>query len=161
MDNATNTDEVDEIIDLPANSTIINASGWSSIEPVTHANRYRLIQNLIGEEVILKRERNMKAFFCGLNVLKVGDLMLAQPEKMKSLFVYEENLLTADSFMNLVESMRPPLEKQAQSFEYFKEYVYYIEGRTRGCHSHTIQAFSTAIKILDHLVWGLDRLTMS
>ena len=128
MDNAASTDEVDDIVDVPTNAAIINSSGWSPIEPITHANRYQLIQCLIGEEVILKREKNMKAFFHGLDTLKVGELILAHPEKMKSLFVYQEHPLTADSFMGLVASLRPPSTKEAQAFEFFKEYVYYLEG---------------------------------
>lgn len=126
LDNAANTDEVDDVIDVPANAAIINSSGWSIAEPITHANRYCLIQSLIREEVISKRESNMKAFFCGLNVLKVGELMLAHPERMKNLFVYQESHLSVDSFMTLVASVRPSCPKQAQALEYFREYVDYL-----------------------------------
>ena len=101
---------MDEVIDQPTNLSIINSSGWSPIEPVTHANRYRLIQCLITEEVIMKREKNMNAFFKGLNSLKVGDLLVENPEY---LFVFKEHVLTADTFLNLIESLKPPLQKEA------------------------------------------------
>ena len=99
LDNAVNTDEVDEIIDIPVNSSIIKTSGWSIIEPITHANRYQLIQYLVQDEVITKRESNIKAFFNGLNMLKVGDLLLSHPDTMMSLFVFESEQLTAYSFV--------------------------------------------------------------
>jgi hypothetical protein len=65
LDSATSPDEIDEIIDLPGSASILNCSGWSIIEPVNLGNRYRLIGCLIREEVISKRETNLKAFFVG------------------------------------------------------------------------------------------------
>lgn len=128
LDNAADTDEIDDIMDQPTSLSIINSSGWSHVEPVTHANRYRLIQCLITEEVISKREKNMNAFFRGLNNINVGDLITAHPKKFKNMFVFQEYILTADTFMSLVKSLKPPLQKEAQAFEFFKEYVYYLEG---------------------------------
>ena len=70
----------------------------------------------------------MNAFFRGLNLLRLGDLIIAQPEKFHSLFVYEENILTVDTFLNLVSSQKPLLQKQAQSYNFFMEYVHQLEG---------------------------------
>ena len=115
---------------IPVNSSIIKTSGWSIIEPITHANRYQLIQCLVQDEVITKRESNIKAFFNGLNMLKVGDLLLSHPDTMMSLFVFESEQLTAYSFMLLVESLRPEScdSKKSQTFEYFRQYVLHLEG---------------------------------
>ncbi len=98
--------------------------------PVTHANRYQLIQCLVQDEVITKRESNMKAFFRGLNMLKVGDLLLNKPDIMKSVFVFKSEKLTANAFMKLVLSLRPPAcePKKYQAFEYFRQYVHCLEG---------------------------------
>ena len=128
LDNATSMDEIDQIIDLPESAAILNCSGWSIVEPVTMGNRYRLIECLIKEEVISKRETNLKAFFRGLNLLNVGDLIVAHPKIMEPVFVFKHDKLTADSFMALVGSVKPPSPTHSRAFGFFRDYVCYLEG---------------------------------
>ena len=115
------------MVDLPKNSSIINSSGWNPWEPITHVNRYRLIQSLISEEVITKREQNIQAFMKGLNLLKVGDLVAAYPDLMKEVFVYKHTNITADQFLALVTSPKPDSPKHAQAFDHFVHFVNHLE----------------------------------
>lgn len=63
LDDVKTSDEVDSVLDEPASMFIINQSSWSIVEPVTVANRAALLQHLMWEEVILRRESNIKAFY--------------------------------------------------------------------------------------------------
>ena len=121
---------MDKVIDEPVNLSIINSCGWSITEAITHSNRYQLIQCLIHNEVITQRESNMRAFFRGLNVLKMGDLILSEPEKLGDLFMYRRIHLSVNHFKTLMSSVTPPSgPKKVQSLEHFKEYLRYLEGQ--------------------------------
>lgn len=97
-------DEIDALVDLPA---IINPSGWNITEPVTIANKAALLQQLIWEEVILRREGNIQAFKRGLNHLKLLQFMQTNADLLKPLFVAKCEEVTAEVFMGLVSSLRP------------------------------------------------------
>ena len=79
LDEAKTIDEIDALVDQPASMFIINQSGWSIIEPVTMENKASLLQHLIWEEVILRREGNIQAFKQGLDCLKLLQLMQTWP----------------------------------------------------------------------------------
>lgn len=129
LDKACTKDEIDALVDLPANMSIINHSGWSITEPVTIANKAVLLQQLIWEEVILRREGNIRAFKRGLGHLNLLQLMHTNPDLMKPLFVAKSEEVTAEVFMGLVSSLRPQKIEQQRAFDYFRDFVFHLESK--------------------------------
>ena len=80
------------------------------------------------DEVILKRERNLKAFCRGLNVLGITDVVKHHPNVARKLFIFEEVSLTPSLFLGLVGSLRPDKEEHQLAFDFFKELVVYLQG---------------------------------
>ena len=97
------------------------------VETITLRNRLHLLQRLIVEEVLHKRETNLKAFQRGLDVLGVLDL-IKQPEVMRSAFLYDPLLLTVMKFLELLlpHSNPPDAQQIFKDFVSFLEYIYNI-----------------------------------
>ncbi len=128
MATALNEDQIDEILDKPANTYILNGCGWSLIEPITPSNKHHFLQHLMLDEVIVKRERNLKAFVRGLKVLGITDMIRRHPAMTKKLFVTENVLMTPDTFMKLVGSIQPKKTRELQAFGFFKDFVSSLGG---------------------------------
>ena len=63
----------------------------------------------------------MKAFYHGLNVLQVGDLIKAHPEQTRSLFVAGPDFLSSARFLSLILSTQPEqVINQGRAFDYFR-----------------------------------------
>lgn len=131
LDEAKTDDDVDALVDKPANMSIINHSGWSITEPVTLTNKAGLLQHLIWEEVILRRDGNIQAFKRGLDHLKLLQLMQTHPALLKPLFVVQPTCedLTAQAFWGLVASLRPRDEDKQQAYDFFRDFVFHLEGK--------------------------------
>lgn len=69
--------------------TIINNSGWDHTNPVNLHTKDNLVQGLIVDEVIGKRERQLRAMRRGLQHLGVLDLLLKHPKQTEELFIYK------------------------------------------------------------------------
>lgn len=92
------------------------------------ANKLRFLQDLIHDEVIVKREQNLKAFCRGLDSLSIGRLIKKYPDVTKSLFVAQnENVITADIFFSLMTNDPPKNENEERAISYFKNFVVHIE----------------------------------
>ena len=65
--------------------SIINSSGWPVTQQITLANKTALLQGLIFDEVIAKRQDHIAAFQKGLENLKVMAL-IRKHEKAVCLF---------------------------------------------------------------------------
>ena len=92
-------------------------------------NKSLFLQQLLYEEVIEKREHNLKAFLKGLNCLNIGDLIKGHSSLTSALFVAPADpTFTSEAFFKLVSSQKPVVEDWAKAFDYFKEYVIYLEG---------------------------------
>ena len=128
LSDAADEEKIDQLLDKPSYSFILNNCGWSITEPVVPSNRFRFLQHLVYDEVITKRENNLKAFFRGLNSLQVGDLIKAHPDLTKSLFVVKSSQLTYEKFLSFVSSPRPQDPSRARAFDFFSEFVIYLEG---------------------------------
>ena len=101
-------DEIDSLLDLPTNTFIINASGWSITEAITVDKKYKLIQHLLIDEVITKRRKNLQAFCLGLQCLGVDFLVRTYPDLMKEIFVHSDEVpLTTERVLSLISSTRP------------------------------------------------------
>ncbi len=130
MDVAQSDDELDAIIDQPVHTHILNGSAWSAIEPVTMASKTRLLQQLMQEEVLVKRDKNLQAFRRGLTTLGVLDLITAYPSLMRPFFIWRDQPLTAQSFMEMVEAAPHKGEITQTAFKFFEELVYSLEGKS-------------------------------
>ena len=133
LDEAKANDEVDALVDQPTSMFIINQSGWSVIEPVTMENKASLLQHLIWEEVILRREGNIQAFKRSLDCLQLLQLMQTWPDIiiLKPLFVSQPAMenVTAMAFLGLMASLKPHDEDQQRAYEYFHDFVVHLEGK--------------------------------
>lgn len=99
-------------------------------DTIVPANKLRFLQNLIHDEVIIKREQNLKAFCRGLDSLSIGRLIKKYPDTMKSLFVAQkENVITADKFLSLMTNDLPKNENEERAISYFKIFVGHIESK--------------------------------
>ena len=95
---------------------------------IVSQNKALFLQQLLFEEVVEKREHNLKAFFKGLNYHKIGDLIKAHPILTRSLLVAEvDKTITSEKFFDLVESPRPVAENQ-WLLTTSKEFALYLEG---------------------------------
>ena len=121
-------DDIDCLCDAPSTLAIINNSSWSITEPVTMRNKSSLLQRLILEEVIIRREGNLQALRQGLDRLKIIDLIVAYPTLMKPLFVSMPQLLSAERMWCLVSSLKPQDPMQQRAFGFFKGFLQYVEG---------------------------------
>ncbi len=131
LDKANTMDEVDALVDQPANMFIINQSRWSIIEPVTMENKASLLQHLIWEEVILRKEGNVQAFKRGLDCLMLLQLMQTWPDVLKPLFVAQPTMkeVTAEAFLGLVASLKPHDKDQQRAYDYFHDFVFHLESK--------------------------------
>ena len=101
LDNATTDNQIDNLLDLPTNTFILNASGWSITENVTVEKKYTLIQHLLIDEVITKRRKNLQAFCLCLQSLGIDFLMHVYSDLMKEIFVHSDNApLTTEKFVS-------------------------------------------------------------
>lgn len=128
MVNASTEDEIDCVLDKPTNSHLLNGCGWSIITPIDPSNKLQFLHHLLLDEVITKRERNLKAFILGLNALGIGDMVKRSPAVAKKLFVKEDRMMTPDDFIKLVGSVKPKKSDECLAYEFFKDFVFSLEG---------------------------------
>ena len=133
MSDASSEDEIDQLIDQPANCYILNACGWSLTEPIVPSNKLQFLQQLMVDEVLNKRERNLKAFMCGLQVLGIIELVKAHPDLTRQLFVSEKKTMTPECFMKLVVSVCPAKPDERRAFGFFEKYVSTLNGEYSEC----------------------------
>ena len=96
---------------------------------MTITNKHFLIQRLIEEEVIVKRERNLKAFRRGLQAMEFLSLLVKFPSLMQPFFVVESKPLCPDDFLALAETPTPKNQLEAQAWIYFKEFVSFLQSK--------------------------------
>ncbi len=118
LDKANTDDEIDTIVDKPSTMMIINRSRWRAIEPINKSNKGALLQQLILEEVFIRREAYILAFKRGM---AVSDLIRDYPALMRPLLVAEDSVFTSDDFMSLIGSLKPSEPIQLLSFERFED----------------------------------------
>ena len=67
-------------------------------------NKAQLLEMVVTEEVILKRDANISAFRRGLSVLKFLDVCKSNCKLVAPLFVYDEQVLNAEEFKKLLKT---------------------------------------------------------
>lgn len=128
---ATSDDELDQLLDDPAYSTLLNHSSWSLTDPVNRSNKHALLQQLILEEVIIRREVNLKAFRRGLQVLGLCDLLEHHPQSLQPLFVAgaQVKILTAQRVRDALSSTCPTHDSdKAAAYNHFMALLTFLEG---------------------------------
>ena len=114
---------MDAVLDEEKYMSIINASGWDLTKKVTQVTKNNLVQGLIVEEVIGKRERRMCAMKNGLEWAGFLDLIRQYPEKMRPLLVHCGSELTYNQFQALIYSAPPSQPVERRAYEWFFEYI--------------------------------------
>ena len=69
--------------------TIINSSGWGLTTEIMLYTKHDLVQGLIYDEVVGKRERHVRALRSGLERLGVLDMILKYPDQTRELFLHQ------------------------------------------------------------------------
>ena len=131
MDAATTDEEIDSLLDLPTNTFIINASGWSITESVTIEKKYKLIQHLLIDEVITKRRKNLQAFCLGMECLGVDFLLRSHPDLMMEIFVHsDEAPLSKERILSLFSSTRPLFPpSHTRAYDFLMESISQLGGK--------------------------------
>ena len=78
--------------------------------------RMHFLQQLILEEVIIRREANLKAFRHGLDVLEITTLLEEYPHLLKPLFI-EKHPLAASQFKSLIDSEQRSDPVQGRAYD--------------------------------------------
>lgn len=131
MDTAETNEEIDSLLDVPTNTYIINASGWSITENITTEKKYKLIQHLLIDEVITKRRKNLQAFCLGMECLGVDFLVRSHPDLMKEIFVHSDEVpLTTERILSLISSTRPSSPpSHIRAYDFLMEFISQLGGK--------------------------------
>lgn len=121
--------ELDGLLDNPEFSALVNLSSWSLYEPINMANRHALLQQLVFEEVIIRREGNLKALRRGLGTLEWPVLLAKHTDLLKPFFVTGElKAITVEQVKNAISSPWPACPKQARAYDHFMDLISHFEG---------------------------------
>ena len=120
---STTPQQVDTLMEKESSMAIVNASKWPSTQPITNLTKHALLQKLVVEEVIRKRDDHILSFRKGLDILDFIGVIQHFPEQCKQLFVFSETLLTAAKLRGLIGTPRPEGCKQQQVYDWFCSYL--------------------------------------
>ena len=130
LDEANTNEEIDAVLENSSVMAIINRSRWSITEAITKSNKSALLQQLIWEEVVLRREENLRAFRRGMSALGIVDLLQCHPVLTRPLLVFEEDVvITLQYFVSLISSLKPVQQEECSAYERFMDFLSYIESR--------------------------------
>ena len=94
---------------------LINASNWSPTQAITATTKSSLLQQLVYEEVIEKRHKQILDLKKGLQMFRLVSLMRRYPHQLQSLLVYK--------MLGLFHFGEHDNEKQKATITWFKEYI--------------------------------------
>lgn len=125
---------IDTMLDNPAVIAVVNHSRWSVTENITRANKTALLQQLIWEEAVVRREHNLMAFRRGMKVLGIVELLQQYPNLTRPLLVAEKSVLSSQQFLSLIDAVKPECPDECLAYERFMEFIAYIETGTGKCN---------------------------
>ena len=102
---------------------LINASNWSPTQAITATTKCSLLQQLVYEEVIEKRHKQILDLKKGLQMFCLVSLMRRYPHQLRSLLVYDGSVLDAEKMLGLFHFGEHDNEKQKATIIWFKEYI--------------------------------------
>ena len=117
----TSDQEINEVFNMeegPAFDQLVNSSQWDATLSVTMYNRETLLSMLIFEELVIKRERQLKAIQEGLKYLNLLEIVKRNFELFKSSFVSEEKSLTSNDLE--FKYSEASTEKEQNALSWFK-----------------------------------------
>ncbi len=118
--------EIDSLLEHEKYMCLINASGWSVSTPINLPTKARLLQGLIWDEVVGKRERQLRAFRKGLDNFGILKMIVDHRDLAEELFVFHESALSLEDFRSLISSKPPDGDtepKKAQAYLWFMDYL--------------------------------------
>ena len=133
------------MIDDPRFMAILNSSGWPVTRCVSLASKSELLQQLIFNEVVQKRQQAIHSVCRGLDQLKVVKLLRGNADIMKPVFLFDPTLqLTPDILCNNISTPKPSDERLKQVYEWFLDYVRARDERKASLED--ILSFATGLK---------------
>lgn len=126
IDAASNDTELGEILDNSTNMAIINSLSWPVTKSINCKSKFQLGQTLLVEEILHKREGNIRAMRRGMDALGFFKLCSEHPETTKKLFLHTPIKLNSSQLFSLMhEKTAKPVDhpKHAVAFTYFMKYI--------------------------------------
>ncbi len=123
MNVANSNGEVNTLLDEAQYMALVNASGWPTSKVVDVNSKNDLLQQLLVNEVIRNRAKQMQLFRRGLKILGFHQLVLLYPNKSEVLFLYQQSPFTGKQFLELVTSPEPEQQSEKTAYQYFIEYA--------------------------------------
>ena len=105
IDAAETENEIIEIFNSeegPAYEQIVNSSQWDITVSVSTKNRNQLLQMLIYDEVVVKREKQIKAIREGLNIGKLFAFVKSNSDEFFNAFVSTETSVTSAALSTII-----------------------------------------------------------
>ena len=116
-------DEINQLLDQEVSMVLVNSSGWSPMKVVNKTTKNELVQGLLFNEVIYKREKQLQAFRKGLDRLGFLQLLKMNPV-LRYLLVHEETPMTSSMFLSLIAK-----DETVQASLAYNLFVNYVESR--------------------------------
>lgn len=135
MDSAATNEEIDGLLEQDKYMTLVNASGWSVSTPINLSTKGALLQGLVWDEVVGKRERQVRAFRKGLDRFGLLDMIVRHRDLAEELFVFHESTLSLAEFKNLMSSEPPDKETQPKQAKAYQWFLDYLQERAEGISS--------------------------
>lgn len=123
LNQASSQDDIQKLLDEDKYMAVVNNAGWPPEKHVTLANRIELMNGIIEQELVHKRERVIAAFGRGLEVLGLRTLMCQHPQEFRCVFVYQNQPLTAKTFTGLIVSKPPLGKRKLRVYQWFMQYI--------------------------------------
>ena len=123
-------------------------------QPVTSikcSSREKIVSAIAMHYCVVRVKAELDQIVTGLDVLKIGDLVQANPQKMRELFVHFKPLpLTADAFFVMFPARLSPIgsnKREAEEAALMKwvNYTQAIEGESLGCSVVSVHMYARAI----------------
>ena len=144
LDTATSQDDINDIIDDPRYMAIVNSSGWPTTKCITTISKSEFLQQLVLNEVIMKRQHAIKALCRGLDRLNVAKLIQDNSELMQPVFLCDANRpLTAEALVRLISTPKPADERLKEVYGWFIQYL--TESNCRKATLEEILSFMTGL----------------
>ena len=99
--------------------SLVNASGWPTTCIIDMKSKAALLQGLVYEEVIHKREAQQQSFRQGLDILGLLQLLQMYPDKLRPVLLPEQGPLTGAKYLALITTPHP----SGETFDWFQEYI--------------------------------------
>lgn len=108
----------------PAFEQIVNGSQWDILTRVTIANKETLLSMLIFEELVSKREKQMKAFREGFKLLHLFEIVKRNEKLFEAVFLANLQEITAEDLMRRFSFKFTTTAHEGNVISWFKDFVH-------------------------------------